>query len=77
MLRFIGTLDKDADIIGLLFRQFRQLHSDFIEVQPGDFFIELLWQAIDGWLVFVASLFMLYLLHRIVSIFWHEEDAAS
>lgn len=27
----------------------------------------------QGWLVFVASLAMLYLLHRVVRIFWHEE----
>jgi exosortase len=31
----------------------------------------------QGWLVFVASLLMLYLLHHIVRIFWHEEEAAS
>ena len=31
----------------------------------------------QGWLVFVASLIMLYLLHRIVRIFWHQEGAPS
>ena len=31
----------------------------------------------QGWLVFVASLAMLYLLHRLVRIFWHEESAQS
>jgi exosortase len=31
----------------------------------------------QGWLVFVASLVMLYLLHRIVRIFWPEEETAS
>jgi exosortase len=31
----------------------------------------------QGWLVFVASLLMLYLLHRIVQIFWHKEESAS
>jgi exosortase len=31
----------------------------------------------QGWLVFVASLVMLYLLHRIVRIFWPEESKAS
>lgn len=31
----------------------------------------------QGWLVFVASLVMLYLLHRIVSVFWHEEGKTS
>jgi exosortase len=29
----------------------------------------------QGWLVFVASLAMLYLLHRVVLIFWHEKGA--
>lgn len=31
----------------------------------------------SGWLIFVVSLFMLYLLHRIVRIFWHEEGTES
>jgi exosortase len=31
----------------------------------------------QGWIMFVASLAMLYLLHRIVRIFWHEEGAKS
>lgn len=31
----------------------------------------------SGWLIFVVSLVMLYLLHRIVLLFWHEEGAAS
>jgi exosortase len=31
----------------------------------------------QGWLVFVASLAMLYILHRIVRIFWHEESTQS
>jgi exosortase len=31
----------------------------------------------SGWLIFVVSLVMLYLLHRIVRIFWHEEGTES
>jgi exosortase len=31
----------------------------------------------SGWLIFVVSLVMLYLLHRIVHVFWHEEEARS
>jgi exosortase len=31
----------------------------------------------SGWLIFVVSLLMLYLLHRLVRIFWPEEDAES
>jgi exosortase len=31
----------------------------------------------SGWLIFVVSLIMLYLLHRVVRIFWGEETAKS
>ncbi len=31
----------------------------------------------SGWLIFVVSLVMLYLLHRIVRVFWHEEGTES
>jgi len=31
----------------------------------------------SGWLIFVVSLVMLYLLHRVVRIFWHEEGTES
>ena len=31
----------------------------------------------QGWLLFVASLLMLYLLHRLIRIFWPEEGAES
>jgi exosortase len=31
----------------------------------------------SGWLIFVVSLVMLYALHRIVCIFWHEEGTES
>jgi exosortase len=31
----------------------------------------------QGWLVFVASLVMLYLLHRVVRLFWHEEEGTE
>jgi exosortase len=31
----------------------------------------------QGWLMFVASLLMLYLLHRLIRIFWPEEGAES
>jgi exosortase len=31
----------------------------------------------QGWLVFVASLVMLYLLHRFIRIFWHEKGKQS
>ena len=31
----------------------------------------------SGWLIFVVSLAMLYLLHRVIRIFWHEEGTSS
>jgi exosortase len=31
----------------------------------------------SGWLIFVVSLVMLYLLHRVIRIFWHEEGTNS
>jgi exosortase len=31
----------------------------------------------SGWLIFVVSLLMLYLLHRVIRIFWHEEGTNS
>jgi exosortase len=31
----------------------------------------------SGWLIFVVSLAMLYLLHRVIRIFWHEEATNS
>jgi exosortase len=31
----------------------------------------------QGWLVFVASLVMLYLLHCVIRLLWHEEDTES
>jgi exosortase/archaeosortase family protein len=31
----------------------------------------------SGWLIFVISLLMLFLLHRLLRVFWHEEEPAS
>jgi len=31
----------------------------------------------SGWLIFVVSLAMLYLLHRVIRIFWREEGTNS
>src|SRR5438270_6538075 len=31
MVRLVGSIDRQAKVIGLLFRQLRQLHADFIE----------------------------------------------
>jgi exosortase/archaeosortase family protein len=31
----------------------------------------------QGWLIFVASLIMLYLFHRLVLVLWHENGSKS
>src|SRR5215472_13337380 len=47
MLGLVRTFYRHANIVRLLLGQLRQLHSDFLEVQPGDFLIEFLRQPID------------------------------
>ena len=54
MIRLIGAVDGNADVVRLLLRQRGQLHPDFFQMQPGHFFVEPLRQAIDGRLVFGA-----------------------
>jgi exosortase len=39
--------------------------------------VEGFFHEFQGWLVFVASLVMVYLLHRIIRVFWHEEGTKS
>jgi hypothetical protein len=40
VLRLVGAFDGDAEVGGLLLREFRQLHADFFQVQAGDFLVE-------------------------------------
>lgn len=53
VLRFVGTFYRHADIIGLLPGQLGQLDADLLQMQAGDFFVELLGQALEGLLAFV------------------------
>ena len=53
MVRLVRAFDGHAEVIGLFLRELRELHADFFEVQPGDFFVELFGQAIDGRFVFI------------------------
>jgi exosortase D (VPLPA-CTERM-specific) len=39
--------------------------------------VEGFFHEFQGWLVFVASLVMLYLLHRVICIFWHQESTEA
>src|SRR5688572_32377879 len=37
-----GAVRRDAEILSLILRELRQHHTDLLEVQAGDFFVELL-----------------------------------
>ncbi len=56
MLGLVGAFDRDAEVGGLLLRELGQLGADLLEVQTGDFFVEVLGQAIDADLVDVLVL---------------------
>jgi hypothetical protein len=47
MIRLERAFRLDADIVGLVRTQFRQLHADLGEMQPRYFFVERLRQHID------------------------------
>ena len=53
MLRLVRAVGAHAEVIGLRLRELGQHNANFIEMQPGDFFIKLLRQPIDRLLVFV------------------------
>ena len=55
VLRLVRPFDRDAEVVGLLLRELRELHAELAEVQPGDFFVELLGQHVDAELVLVRS----------------------
>ena len=43
----VGAFHGNAEVVGLFFAELGELHADFLEVEAGDFFVELLRQAID------------------------------
>ena len=45
VLRLVRAFDRHAEVVGLLVGELGQLHADLLEVQAGDFFVELLRQA--------------------------------
>src|SRR5690242_19041212 len=50
------ALDADADVLGLLLRQRGQLDAELLEMEAGDFLIEVLGQHVDLALVLLAAL---------------------
>ena len=42
MIGLVRAFDGDADVVGLLLGEGRELHTDLGEVKAGDFFVELL-----------------------------------
>ncbi len=56
MLRLVWPFHWHAEVISLLLRELGQLHADAVEVQAGNFFIQMLRQAIDPDLVCVPVL---------------------
>jgi hypothetical protein len=56
VLGFVRAIDSDADVIGLVFGEDRQLDADLGQVQAGDFFVELFRQDGDADFAAVAGL---------------------
>ena len=48
VLRLVGAFDGDADVGGLFFGQDCQFDSEFVEVEPGDFFVQFLRKHVDA-----------------------------
>ena len=53
VLRLVRTIRRDAEVFGLGLGQLGQHDADLLQVEAGDFFVELLGQTIDGLLVLV------------------------
>ena len=51
----VRAVDRDAEILALLRGEAGELHADLLEVQTGDFFVELLRQNVNTRLVFVFT----------------------
>ena len=48
-----GTIDRHADVVGLLLSELRQLDTDFGQVQAGHFLVKFLGQVVNTHLVVV------------------------
>src|SRR6478736_9439452 len=51
MIRLVGSLDRQPDVVRLLVRHFRELDADLGQVEPRDLFVEVLRQRVDLLLV--------------------------
>ena len=48
-----GTIDRDADVVGLFLGEFRQLDTNFGQVQAGHFLVEVLGQVVNAHLIVI------------------------
>src|SRR5438270_11125014 len=55
MIRLERPVLRYADIRRLLVAELRQLHAQFVDVQPGDLLVEMLRQHVDVVLILVAA----------------------
>jgi len=55
VLGLVGSVNRHAEILGLLFGQGRELDADFFEMQTGDFFVEFLREDVNARLVFIFA----------------------
>jgi hypothetical protein len=54
MIRLERAFDEDADIVGLLLAELRQLHTELFEVQFGDLLVEMFGKHVDVVLLAVS-----------------------
>ena len=47
MVRLVRAVDWNADIVGLLLREFGQFDAKLIKVQSSNLFIQYLWQDVN------------------------------
>src|SRR5260370_1088111 len=48
IVRLVRPIDWDAEIVGLLRREFRELDAELVEVQPRDLFVHPLGQYVNA-----------------------------
>ena len=53
VVRLVRAFDRHADVVSLFFGEHGELHADLLQVQAGDFFVELLREAVDSVLALV------------------------
>ena len=53
MLGLVRTLDRYADIVGLFFRKLRKLHTEVIQMQPGNLLVQMFRKTIHSHLQFL------------------------